>query len=63
MKNGRLGFKQSPPAPAARVQAALTDTSVSTGDDSDLEEDADPDSELPDFDDPDPESADTITFD
>jgi len=57
MKNGRLGFKQSPPGPAARVQAARTGASVSTGNDADL------DSELPDFDDPDSESADTITFD
>jgi ABC-type lipoprotein export system ATPase subunit len=57
MKNGRLGFRQSPPGPAARVQAARTGASVSTGNDADL------DSELPDFDDPDSESADTITFD
>ena len=57
MKNGRLGFKQSPPGQAARVQAALTDASVNAEDDADL------DSELPDFDDPDSESADTITFD
>src|ERR1700722_14879370 len=63
MKNGRLGFKQSPPGQTARVQAARTDGSVSTGDDSDLEEDAELDSELPDFDDPDSESADTVTFD